>query len=165
MELRWAEMKNTLVSIILVAAAGLIGGCGNVDSEARGFSLPEGDVVNGRMLFIDYHCLACHTVPETEFSEDRWQTRDDGGIAVALGGATTKVVTYGDLVTSIINPSHRIAKGYHLAQVTDDGESKMEYYNEVMTVADLIDIVTYLKTKYHKIKIEETVYPFYVYPI
>jgi hypothetical protein len=32
--------------------------------------------------------------------------------------------------------------------VTEDGESKMPRYNEVMTVQQLIDITTYLSSKY-----------------
>jgi mono/diheme cytochrome c family protein len=157
-------MKNSVLNTLLLTALVLSGGCGQSNIEARGFSLPEGDVVNGRALFLEYHCLACHSVAGTEFTDARWDKRDDGGIAVVLGGTTTKVVTYGDLVTSIINPSHRIAKGYAPEDVSDDGESKMEYYNEVMTVADLIDIVAFLKSTYKVIDVQETVYPYYVYP-
>jgi hypothetical protein len=101
---------------------------------------------------------------DTEFNDDEWRLTENGGIAVELGGETTKVQTYGDLVTSIINPSHRLAKGYPVDQISENGNSKMEYYNEVMTVEELIDLVTFLKTKYQFKSYTETAYPYYIYP-
>ena len=46
--------------------------------------------------------------------------------------------TYADLVTSIINPSHRIAKGYSKSEVMDGKQSKMYNYNDVMRVSELV---------------------------
>ncbi|MFT6032296.1 MAG: hypothetical protein ACI854_000825 [Arenicella sp.] len=51
--------------------------------------------------------------------DDRWlggfkrgiTVTGNKAIAVTLLKGTTKIPTYGDLVTSIINPSHSIAKG------------------------------------------------------
>jgi hypothetical protein len=62
----------------------------------------------------------------------------------------TRVKTYGDLVTSIINPSHKLAPGYRPDDVTEGGRSLMEraYLNEVMTVQELIDLVAYLQPLY-----------------
>jgi hypothetical protein len=81
---------------------------------------------------------------------------------VELGGLTDRVQTYGDLVTSIINPSHRIAEGYSPEEVMlDDGESRMAYYNSVMTVEELIDIVTFLETKYDLKPATRQAYPSY----
>ena len=75
-----------------------------------------------------------------------------------LGGEVSKVKTYGDLLTSIINPSHKLAKGYPLDAVSDDGESKMYRYNDYMTVQELIDIVMFLQPHY------EIVIPYSAYP-
>ena len=69
-------------------------------------------------------------------------------IYVQLGGQVTKVKTYDDLVTSIINPSHKLSRGPDPRHVTEDGKSKMPRYNDVMTVQQLIDITTYLSSKY-----------------
>jgi len=85
----------------------LVAGCSGPKS-ARGFSLPDGDPTRGQATFVELHCHACHTVsgvdsPELEPKPER---------PIALGGEVARLKTYGELVTSIINPSHRIAKGY-----------------------------------------------------
>jgi hypothetical protein len=81
---------------------------------------------------------------------------------VELGGTVTRVKTYGQLVTSIINPSHRLASGYTPESVqTPDGESKMRNYNEVMTVDELIDLVAFLQSKYTIAPTDPTYYPNY----
>ena len=56
--------------------------------------------------------------------------------------------TYGELVTSIINPSHRLARGMDPRHVDGEGESKIPRYNEVMTVQQLVDITEFLSSKY-----------------
>jgi sulfur-oxidizing protein SoxX len=58
------------------------------------------------------------------------------------------VKTYADLVTSIINPSHKLSRGFDNNTVTTEGESQMRSYNEYMTVEELTDIVTFLESKY-----------------
>jgi len=154
-------MKYYLRNFAILSLILLLGACNQEQIANRGFSLPPGDVENGELLFLEYHCIQCHTLAGTEFAGDEWKLREGGGIAVQLGGESTKVQTYGDLVTSIINPSHRIAKGYPAEQVTENGESKMEYYNETMTVADLIDLVTFLKSKYVLKELPVSAYPLY----
>jgi hypothetical protein len=77
---------------------------------------------------------------------------------VELGGDVTKVKTYGDLVTSIINPSHKLAKGYPHDEVANNDESKMYNYNNFMTVQELIDIVMFLQPHY------DVVIPYSAYP-
>jgi hypothetical protein len=69
---------------------------------------------------------------------------------VTLGGEVTRVKTYGELVTSIINPSHRLARGYPTEEVSAAGESLMAlaYLNDVMTVQQLIDLVAFLQARY-----------------
>ena len=139
-------MLTTKTSLFIALL--LVGACSGEQIATRDFSLPPGIAENGRELFTEYRCTSCHTLADTEFNDDEWRLTENGGIAVELGGETTKVKTYGDLVTSIINPSHRLAKGYPVDQISENGNSKMEYYNEVMTVEELIDLVTFLKTKY-----------------
>jgi hypothetical protein len=65
-----------------------------------------------------------------------------------LGGASRRVRTYGDLVTSIINPTHRLIAGFPAEQVSRDGESLMPVLNDVMTVQQLIDLVALLQSSY-----------------
>jgi hypothetical protein len=80
---------------------------------------------------------------------------------VELGGTVTKVKTYGELVTAIINPSHKLAKGYPIDEVSNDGESKMPVYNGFMTVQELIDIVMFLQP-YYEVYVPQ--YEYRVYP-
>ena len=83
-------------------------------------------------------------------------------LSIVLGGEVARLKTYGELVTSIINPSHRIARGYPADVVQADGQSKMKNYNDVMTVSQLIDLVAFLQSHYSLIEYEPTEYaPFY----
>ena len=61
------------------------------------------------------------------------------------GGKVTSIKTYAELVTSVINPSHKIAKGYASSSVQRAGTSLMRNYNDVMTVTELTDLVTFLQ--------------------
>jgi sulfur-oxidizing protein SoxX len=157
-------MKSSILSLVVIAAL-FSSGCSQEQIANRGFSLPEGDMSKGQLLLTQFRCFECHTMTGTDYPADEWRLTQDGGIAVELGGVSTRVQTYGDLVTSVINPSHRIANGYSPEEVMDeDGNSNMKYYNNVMTVEELVDIVTFLKTKYEFKSYNETVYPYYIYP-
>ena len=70
----------------------------------------------------------------------------------------TKVKTYGELITAIINPSHKLADGYPEELVSEDGESRMYVYNDYMTIKELTDIVMFLQPHY------DVVVPNYRYP-
>jgi hypothetical protein len=111
----------------------------------RGVQLPQGDAVKGREAFVHLRCHACHEIegfaPTTPIV---------AATRVMLGGRTGRIKTYGDLVTSIANPSHRIAEGYPPGTVTVDGVPLMTRIrlNEVMTVQQLIDVAAFLQTVY-----------------
>lgn len=149
-------MKQLVTSILLIICASIISGC-DQQSGNQGFSLPIGDAENGRVLFTQHQCVECHALASSEKDE----LTIDGTTAIVLGGTSSRVQTYGDLVTSIINPSHRLAKGYPLEQISENGQSKMTYYNEVLTVEELVDLVTYLKSQYQFRGYSETNYPPY----
>jgi len=140
----------------------LISACS--DQQQQGFSLPEGDAQAGQLLFAQYEFIECHTIAGTDLINDESKLIENDGISVELGGEKEQAQSYADLVTSVINPSHRLAEGYDLEQITyDEGNSKMTYYNSVMTVDELIDIVTYLETKYSVIEKPYTRYQPYVF--
>jgi len=67
---------------------------------------------------------------------------------VVLGGKVAHIETHGELVTSIINPSHGFSPRYPRAKVAEAGQSKMPKFNETMTVEQLIDLTAYLQSKY-----------------
>jgi hypothetical protein len=111
----------------------------------RGVHLPQGDAVKGREAYVALRCHACHEIegfdPPTPIVAT---TR------ILLGGQTARIRTYDDLLTSIANPSHRLARGYPPEAVAVDGVSPMSLIrlNEVMTVQQLVDLAAFLQTEY-----------------
>ncbi len=150
-------MKRGAVMAMLAFGVLTISGCGADRMSEKGFSLPEGDAVRGKDAFLYMHCHECHMIAGEELP--RVAMADPP--FVELGGTVSKVKTYGELVTAIINPSHKLAKGYPLEAVSNDGESKMPVYNGFMTVQELIDIVMFLQPHYevYMPKYEYRVYP------
>lgn len=131
-------MKTKGIGLFLVAWGLLISGCTNPD-----FNLPVGDVEAGRATFALLQCNECHSAEGVHYVGSNVHD-----INVRLGGPTTKVKTYADLVTSIINPSHKLSRGLNNNTVNAEGESEMRSYNEFMTVEELINLVTFLETRY-----------------
>jgi sulfur-oxidizing protein SoxX len=142
----------------LLAGASALSACG--DQASHGFSLPAGNADAGRQVFLDMACNDCHSVVgHEELREGVWPTMD-----VPLGGPTSRVKAYDDLVTSIINPSHRIAERYQSETYVADGASRMRNYNQVMTVQQLVDLVAYLQGQYDLVEYPMTSYQSYAYP-
>ena len=128
--------------------------CSGGKQAPFGFSLPEGNAESGRAAFVELSCNACHSTPDVE----QLEADPSQDIAVILGGDVSRVKTYADLVTSVINPSHRISKTNPPEMVTSDGISRMPVYNSLMTVEQLIDVVTYLQPHYNLRVYEPTSY-------
>ena len=78
-------------------------------------------------------------------------------VMVKLGGEVYSTITYGKLVTSIINPSHEFARGYSSELIQSGGKSRMPDYGEVMTVRQMTDVVAFLQSHY-KVVPPEPVY-------
>ena len=127
---------------VLVFAGLLVGvACEVGPRSGRGLRLPEGDIDRGRIAFADLDCTKCHDV-----AGEAAPSRD--GIVLTLGGEATRVETYGELVTSIVHPTHEISRRYPKEQTTEQGETRMENFNDQMSVAQLIDLVAFLQSKY-----------------
>jgi sulfur-oxidizing protein SoxX len=150
----WGRRCRRMLGIGLSAAA--LQACAT--GWGQGFHLPEGDANRGREAFVDLRCNVCHEIkgfdpPSPIVAETR----------VLLGGRTVRVKTYGDLLTAIVNPSHRLARGYPSEATTINGESVMSliYLNELMTVQQLIDMVAFLQSEYEVVSlpIQWEVYP------
>ncbi len=141
--LRQALLPQAVLLQVLLLSALVLGACIGPKS-ASGFRLPDGDPAKGQQEFVELGCHVCHLIdgvesPQMEVGPD---------VQVRLGGQVSRVKTYGDLVTSIINPSHRFAAGYPPERVRVDGESRMTVYNDHMTVQQLVDLVAFLSSKY-----------------
>jgi len=128
--------------------------------QARGFVLPEGDIVEGKLNFAKLNCDNCHLVADLPWTGNA----ELGDPKIQLGGEVSSIKTYGELVTSVINPSHKISKRLQEEQdvMMGDGVSKMERYryNYVMTVQELVDLVTFLQSEY-KVTVPKSHYPYY----
>ena len=136
-------MKSLLLILTIIASITLIS-CNKGADSPRGFSLPKGDAEAGKAVFVKYQCLSCHTVEGVE----QEGIRKHAEISVVLGGKTRQTVTYAELVTSVINPSHKLASRYLVADVSTEGTSKMTVFNDVMTVTELVNLVAFLQPKY-----------------
>ena len=128
-------------SILILFVVFAISGCDNKD-----FNLPRGDVEAGRATFVLLQCNECHYVEGVQYvGSERHK------IMVNLGGKTSKVKTYADLVTSVINPSHRLPIKVDNTILDADGKSRMRNYNDNMSVQELIDVVTFIESRYELI--------------
>ena len=150
------NMKEILLTVIVVW---LVAGC---DLQSQGLKLPPGNVVQGKANFILLQCNDCHSIAGVvPFSGMPADSDNVENPHVVLGGLTAHVKSYGDLVTSIINPSHKLSRGERPGTMTAEGESTMRHYNDVMSVQELIDLVEFLQSEY-EIWIPE--YSTYRYP-
>ncbi len=145
--------NKTILFLTLMLTVSLFA-CDSGPDSPRGFSLPKGDAVNGEKVFMSYQCLACHNLVGIDFESVNKEMQPP----ILLGGPTTRVKTYADLVTSVINPSHKLASSYLLNVAEPDGTSKMLVFNDAMTVTELVDLVTFLQGKYEVQPYEYTHY-------
>ena len=123
-------------------------GCASINQ----FSLPNGDAERGRLAFIELGCNQCHSATGV--------ARRSGPVDFHLAlGSVTGEKSYVELVTSIINPSHRIAR----PDGAIGGRSRMPNFNTTMTVQELTDLVHYLAPQYELLVVPEFHYPEYDY--
>ena len=136
-------MKNAQLIAVAVSLFALTS-CDLRPQSSYGFRLPDGDASIGENIYVDKGCASCHAVIGREELRDGVTTE----MTVEIGGMQTRVSTYGELVTSVINPSHEIARKYRSEEYAIDGESRMISYNDVLTVSELIDLVAFLQDQY-----------------
>ena len=132
----------------LVALTGVffLASCDLTPDSAYGFRLPEGDAEIGRAVFEDKQCSSCHVIDALPDLREGIEPEMD----VRIGGMQTRIATHGELVSAVINPSHRIARGYRREPYVSEGESAMRTVNENLTVAELIDLVAFLQGEYEE---------------
>lgn len=150
-------LKSVLKIMMIIGTAAAVSACNQGPKSGRGFTLPEGEVAAGEAAFTRLQCGDCHAVS----GRDDLREGIDPLMTVSLGGKTTRIQTYGQLVSSVINPSHRISQNYLTEPVAIDGESVMRNYNDVMTVSEMADIVTFLQEQYELEPYTPTQYQFY----
>lgn len=119
-------------------------GCEIGPQSGIGLRLPDGDPARGERTFASLGCFGCHVIAGEESS-----SKPEGlAVTVVLGGRVDHIETHGELVTSIINPSHGFPRRYPREAILEEGLSKMTNFNDAMTVEQLIDLTAYLQSKY-----------------
>lgn len=154
-----------IYNLLCVTAIGMvIMSCENTErtTQEKGFRIPKGDVVVGETLFKELQCYGCHSIAGVEAPKDGPHVFEE---KIPLGGSSFHIKSYGELVTSIIDPSHSIASSY-LASLPEEERkeivsSPMVVYNEDVTVQELIDLAAFLHSKY---VVEERPLDYYYYP-
>lgn len=145
-----STLLKMLLGVLLIAVLALA----SCVQQSRGFVLPKGDIAEGKDLFQTMSCTDCHSISDLEWNGP------EGGVHIRLGGEVTKIKTYGELVTSVINPSHKLSEDYQRIISDRQGTSPMEsyYYNEIMTVEELTNIVAFLQSEYQVVAPDDPYY-------
>ena len=162
MKNRTAKNAIALATILLGPVFPLtVSSCKSQEARmARGFRLPEGNTERGKAAFLQMNCHRCHTVAGIVLPNPD----SPSPIMLELGGVVRKAKTYGELVTSVIRSQH-IVSTEHLAKLGEgmepDTSAPMPSFNDTMTVAQMIDVVTFLHEHYQKAPPPGVNYPYY----
>ena len=130
--------------LLLSICIGVLTACITDPKSSRGFRLPDGSVQKGQSAFLELQCNTCHQISGLDMPAPV----QPGPVNITLGGTVRSVKTYGELVSSVVNPSHKLISSYPKDQVSRDGKSLMTVYNDRMTVQQLIDLVAFLQSRY-----------------
>jgi len=143
------------LTVITLAILGLLGtSCERGLKSTRAFSLPPGDATKGQAAFVALKCVNCHTVDGVTLP----LPNEPAHKTLALGGEVARLRTYGDLLTSIVHPNDELSRAMPIEQWRKMKKSPMRPINDVMTVQQLIDLVTFLQPRYTKLE------PLYEFP-
>ncbi len=143
-------MKTShVLTVVALLGTVLLGACRTYPDYSSDFRFPilSGDIARGQQAFVALGCSQCHNVNGVELPAFAG-TRP---VTVELGGDLVFAKTYGDIVTSIINPSHVISERYleQLPRVERRAASSSPMYvNPEMKVSELIDVVAFLNSRY-----------------
>ena len=151
-------MRSNSTRLVAIIAVFCLSACEQVDQRENTVYLPEGDAAKGKETFVELGCIGCHNVVGADLPEAA-----EAGSRVLLGSQNRRSLSYGQLVTSIVNPSHRLSPRYRSDQVSADGQSLMTAYNDVMTVTQLTDLAAFLQQHYVKAQRSGYQYPVYDY--
>ena len=136
-------MNRKAIPVVGVAAL-CLSFCASPEKSPSGFRLPDGDVQAGQAAFLELQCNACHKVRGLDLPGPVAEPP----VPIALGGTVDYQPTDGRFVTSVINPSHKLARGYPKQSIESGGISRMADYGDVMTVRQLVDLVAFLHSRY-----------------
>lgn len=104
------------------------------------FTIPAGAPTAGRAVFAKLECYQCHTIQGEQFPQSSKEQSKSGPDLTGMG--SHHPVEY--FAESILNPNAVIVTGPGYTDA--HGLSIMPDYRESLTVAELIDLVAYLKS-------------------
>lgn len=134
--------RSKFLALAALLSAGAA--CNSGRYSAAGFHLPaDGDVARGKAAFVELGCATCHEVSGGGLPQPTIQPP----VPVILGGEVNRRLSDGYLVTSMMDPSYRLAP-YPKDQITVAGHSRMPQYADRMTARQLIDVVAFLQAQY-----------------
>jgi hypothetical protein len=96
-------------------------------------------------VFLALECNRCHEVAGVPIP----RTDTEAAAPVKLGGPTTRIITDGYLVTSIIYPEYAMAPGTK-PKVFAGAVPAMPDYSERVTARDVSDLVAFLRDPYEE---------------
>jgi len=127
----------------------LLAACTMESPAVKGFVLPDGDVAQGEKVFIKYSCHGCHTIPGVDLPV----VEPPPPFVMEIGGEVYRVKNEGELLTSVINPTHVVSEEF-IARMEGLGSTgastPMPYYGDAMTITEMIDLVAFLRVQYSK---------------
>ena len=105
------------------------------------FTLPEGDPVAGREVFVAMQCYTCHTIAGEEFPPVKPAERVPAPELTGVGALHPAAY----LAEAILNPSAVVVEGPGYADA--EGFSNMPNFADVLTVRQWLDLVAYLQSR------------------
>ena len=152
----WSGRTVNIQVILVAAVLGFtVVSCDTGPKSARGFRLPDGNADKGKAAFISLRCYTCHKVDGVDLPPPVSSVK----APVLLGGEVTTIKTYGELVTSIIYPSHKLSEKMKEEWAREAKLSPMPEFNDIMTVSQMIDLVAFLQPRYKKLVISHEYNP------
>jgi hypothetical protein len=103
------------------------------------FTVPPGDPVAGRKVFIELECFKCHSVRGESFPSASARQADEVGPDLSGMGEHHPPEYFAE---SILHPNQVLVEGP--GYIGPDGKSRMPEYQESMTLREWLDLVAYL---------------------
>ena len=145
--MKFVNIRKAKTLFVAFMITGVLGACGKSPPPVKGFVLPDGDIQRGQEVFASVGCRYCHTIAELDLPPfDHTPV-----LEIPLGGQVHRVKTYGELLTSIVNPNHTVSPTYRITLTPEerkDAQSPMPEFNDVINVTQLIDLTAFLHSRY-----------------
>ena len=142
--------KTTILSLGCLLLLAALSACTVESPPVKGFVMPAGDVALGEQVFIKYGCYGCHTIPGVDLPS----VEPEPALVLEIGGDVYRVKNEGELLTSVINPTHVISQEFIAKLEGADStnvSSPMPYYGDTMTITEMVNLVTFLHSHYSKL--------------